>query len=216
MALWGCGMSCTHGAVVNLRTGRAVSLPGSVCCSGDEEDRLQYHKDSRLFIAYGRIDEGKTYGKHFYEFTGREFKHLRTIALEDTYMKDFGVKMRKGFEDAQVVLDQQNMERATRENGVARGWLGIQVQDLTPGMMKSLDLSDGNGALVSGILKDGPAGRAGVESGDVVVSVNGKLVADSSSLVNLVASMKPGETARLVVARRNLSFEYMVRVERRP
>ena len=82
--------------------------------------------------------------------------------------------------------------------------------------MKSLDLSDGNGALVSGILKDGPAGRAGVESGDVVVSVNGKLVADSSSLVNLVASMKPGETAKLVVARRNLSFEYMVRVERRP
>jgi serine protease DegQ len=66
------------------------------------------------------------------------------------------------------------------------------------------------------VLKNGPADRAGVKPGDVLKAVNGKQVSDSSSLLNLIAVLKPGETARLAIARKNLSLEYNVEVARRP
>jgi len=107
LAGWGCGTSCEQGAAVNLRTGHVVFLPGSVCCNGDEEERTQYRKDSRLWIAYGRVNEGDPYGRHYYEFTGREFKLVRTVPMEDTYMKDFGPRMRKGLEEAMRSIGQK-------------------------------------------------------------------------------------------------------------
>lgn len=216
LALWGCGTTCVYGAAVNLRTGHVVPLPGSICCSGDEEERLQYHKGSRLLIAYGRIDEGEPYGKHYYEFTGHEFKHIRTIAMEDTYLRDFDAKMREGFENAQEALSQQNIEQVSPANMGTRGWLGIEVQNLTPAIIRLAGLKNGKGALVTGVLNDGPAGKAGIEPGDILVSVNDNLVADSSSLLNLVAPLKPGETAKLTVTRKNLNLEFLIRVARRP
>jgi len=107
---WGCGTSCLYGAVVNPRTGQVVFLPGSVCCWGGDEDRLQYRTDSRLLIANGRVNEGKKYGRHYYEFTGRKFRLVHFEPLEDTYLKDFKVKMCQGFKDAQEVLKRQRLE----------------------------------------------------------------------------------------------------------
>ncbi|MHB1143708.1 MAG: S1C family serine protease [Thiobacillus sp.] len=216
LALWGCGTTCVFGAAVNLRTGHVVPLPGSICCSGDEEERLQYHKGSRLLIAYGRINEGEPYGKHYYEFTGLEFRHIRTIAMEDTYLRDFDTKMREGFKDAQKILSQQNVEPVSPANIGTRGWLGIEVQNLTPAIIRLAGLKNGKGVLVAGVLKDGPAGNAGIEPGDVLVGVNDNLVADSASLLNLVAPLEPGETAKLVVIRGNLNLEFLIRVAHRP
>lgn len=216
LALWGCGTTCVYGAAVNLRTGHVVPLPGSICCSENEEERLQYHKGSRLLIAYGRIDEGEPYGKHYYEFTGHKFKHIRTIAVKDTYPRDFDAKMRGGFEDAQEVGSQQNGEQVPPANMGARGWLGIEVQNLTPAAIRLAGLKNGKGALVTGVLNDGPAGKAGIEPGDILVSVNDNPVADSPSLLNLVAPLKPGEAAKLMVTRKNLNIEFLIRVARHP
>lgn len=112
LVLWGCGTSCEHGAAVNLRTGRVVFLPGSVCCNGDEEDRIQYRKDSRLWVAYGLIDEGEQYGKHYYEFTGRKFKLIRTVPMENTYLKDFDPRVGKELEEAAKLLEQKRKQEA--------------------------------------------------------------------------------------------------------
>ena len=115
-----------------------------------------------------------------------------------------------------VSLAKQVMEQIIREGGVTRGWVGIEVQDLTPELIESFDLKSNNGALIAGVLKGGPAHRAGIRPGDILISVNGKPVADSSSLLNLIAILKPGETAKLQVARKNLNLEFTVSVARRP
>ena len=115
-----------------------------------------------------------------------------------------------------VSLAKQVMEQIVREGSVTRGWVGIEVQDLSPELMESFDLKNGQGALIAGVLKSGPADRAGVKPGDVLVAVNGKPVTDSSSLLNLIAVLKPGETARLAIARKNSNMEFSVKVARRP
>lgn len=115
-----------------------------------------------------------------------------------------------------VSLAKQVMEQIIREGGVTRGWVGIEVQDLTPELIESFGIKNADGALIAGVLKGGPADRAGVKPGDVLLKVNGRSVTDSSSLLNLIAVLKPGGTAKLSVARKNLSLEFTVNIARRP
>jgi serine protease Do len=70
---------------------------------------------------------------------------------------------------------------------VTRGYLGVQVQAITPELAKSLKLADTKGALVAGITKGGPADAAGILQGDVVIGFNGKPIAEVGNLPGLVA-----------------------------
>ncbi len=80
-----------------------------------------------------------------------------------------------------------------KEKGkVTRGWLGVYIQRLTPDMAESLAVPGKKGALVADVTKDGPAEKAGIRSGDVIVAFNGKPVADEHELPQIVASVKPG------------------------
>ena len=115
-----------------------------------------------------------------------------------------------------VSLAKQVMEQIIRDGGVTRGWVGIEVQDLSPELAESFDLSATEGALIAGVLKGGPADRGGVKPGDVLLNVNGKAVEDSSSLLNLIAALKPGEQAMLAVSRKKQTMEFSVKVEKRP
>ncbi len=115
-----------------------------------------------------------------------------------------------------VSLAKQVMEQIIRDGGVTRGWVGIEVQDLSPELAESFELSATEGALIAGVLKGGPADRSGVKPGDVLLKVNGKTVEDSSSLLNLIAALKPGEQAMLAVSRKKQTMEFSVKVEKRP
>ena len=87
---------------------------------------------------------------------------------------------------------------------VTRGYLGVSAQPVTPAMAKALSLGDGKaegGALVAGVEPESPAAKADVKPGDVIVSVNGKKVANPRDLAVDVAEVKPGETAKLDVLR---------------
>jgi Do/DeqQ family serine protease len=84
-------------------------------------------------------------------------------------------------------------------HSVIRPWLGLRPQALTGDIAKSLGLSAPQGVLVSDIWPDGPAARAGVARGDVVVSVNGQAVNDPTSLNYAVATMAPGASVNLVL-----------------
>ena len=91
---------------------------------------------------------------------------------------------------AKSVLDQ------LRDKGkVTRGWLGVYIQRLTPEAAENLGLSGRHGALVSDVTSGGPAEKAGIRSGDVIVAFNGKEIRDEHDLPQAVASMKPGKTA---------------------
>jgi len=84
---------------------------------------------------------------------------------------------------------------------VTRGWLGVGIQKITPELAKSFGLKDEKGALVSQVVKGGPADKAGIQSGDVIVEFNGKKVSDMNDLPRVVAATPVGKTVAVKVLR---------------
>ena len=82
---------------------------------------------------------------------------------------------------------------------VSRGWIGVQIQQVTPEIADSLGLKKPEGALVAEPQVNGPAAKAGVESGDVITRVNDQPVKDARELARTIGSMAPGQTVKLVV-----------------
>lgn len=81
---------------------------------------------------------------------------------------------------------------------VTRGWLGVSIQNLTPELARGFGLEGQKGAIVSEILgEDSPAGRAGMQAGDIIVEIDGKPVESSNHLVNLVADLQPGQSVEV-------------------
>jgi serine protease Do len=103
------------------------------------------------------------------------------------------------------------MTQLVTDGQVRRGQLGVAVQGITSDLAKSLGLHDVRGALVSAVTPESPAARAGVERGDVIVSVDGSPVQDGNSLRNRIASTRPGTTVTLGLRRE--SQDKTVRVE---
>lgn len=84
---------------------------------------------------------------------------------------------------------------------VARGWLGVQIQPVTPEIATSMGLAEPKGALVASTVPDSPAARAGVRQGDVIVAINGKDIADAHDVTRRVASLPAGKSAAFTVLR---------------
>jgi serine protease Do len=93
-----------------------------------------------------------------------------------------------------------------KEHGrVVRGWLGVQIQEVTPDLAKSFGLADANGALVAGVEKDGPAGKAGIQRGDIIVKFDSNTVHDEHELPEMVAQTSIGKTVPVDVIREGKS-----------
>ncbi|MDZ5449983.1 Do family serine endopeptidase [Labrys sp. ZIDIC5] len=84
---------------------------------------------------------------------------------------------------------------------VTRGYIGVQIQPVTQDIADSIGLKKASGALIADVTKNGPAAKAGLQSGDAITAVNGKEVSDSRELARAIADVKPGETADLTVWR---------------
>jgi serine protease Do len=84
---------------------------------------------------------------------------------------------------------------------VNRAYLGIMVQDITPGISKAMNLKDMKGVLVGDVTPSGPASRSGVQRGDVILEVNGKPMEDSRELRNSISMMNPDSTVKLKILR---------------
>ncbi len=95
---------------------------------------------------------------------------------------------------------------------VVRGWLGVNVQHLTPDLAKSLGLEGTKGALIADVVKDGPADKAGIKRGDVITAYRGKEISDADSLRNEVAATPVGETVKLTLLRKGEKRELPVTV----
>jgi serine protease DegQ len=112
---------------------------------------------------------------------------------------------------AKMVLDQ-----IVKTGTVTRGWIGVEVQEITPPIAESFKLGDTRGALIAGVLRGGPADKAGVKPGDVLVEVEGKPVADPTSMLNLIAALAPGRPATVRVRRQGQDVDATITVGRRP
>jgi len=84
---------------------------------------------------------------------------------------------------------------------VARGWLGIGLQEVSPELAKSFGLEKPRGALVAEVFPNSPAAKAGLVSGDVLVEVNGKAMENAGAITRSIALVKPNDTAKLKVLR---------------
>jgi serine protease Do len=95
---------------------------------------------------------------------------------------------------------------------VTRGLLGVTIQDVTPELAKSLALKENKGALVSQVVPGGPADKAGIEQGDVIVNFDGRTVGDSKDLPRLVASTPVGKNVAVKLLRDGKEVERQVKV----
>jgi serine protease DegQ len=113
-------------------------------------------------------------------------------------------------------LAKQVMEQIIENGVVSRGWVGIGVQDITPELAQSLKLPKTSGALITEVVTGGPADKAGVKPGDVLLSVADKMVKDYASTLEAIAVLKPNTTAMLKVQRESRELNITVNVGLRP
>jgi serine protease Do len=85
------------------------------------------------------------------------------------------------------------------KGSVSRGWIGVQIQPVTADIADSLGLKKAEGALVAEPQANGPAAKAGIESGDVITAVNGETVKDARELARTIGSLAPGNAVKLNV-----------------
>lgn len=95
---------------------------------------------------------------------------------------------------------------------VTRGWLGVVIQKITPEIAKTFGLKETEGALVSDVTEDGPAEKAGIKRGDVIVSFNGKAIKEVDTLPKLVGATEIGKKAKVGIIRDGKSLEVEVAI----
>ncbi|MGB7479731.1 MAG: Do family serine endopeptidase [Burkholderiaceae bacterium] len=108
------------------------------------------------------------------------------------------------------------MDSIIKNGQVVRGWIGVEPQDITPELAESFGLATKSGAIIAGILKNGPADKAGMRPGDILVAINGKPVADTTDMLNLIALLTPGDRADMKVLRKGREMTLTVVIGRRP
>jgi serine protease DegQ len=115
-----------------------------------------------------------------------------------------------------VSTARQVMEQIIQKGSVTRGWIGVGVQEVTKEIAESFKLRAAGGVLITQVERGGPADKAGVQAGDVLSAVNGKPVADTIAMLNSIATLQPGDEARLRVSRNQAEQELSVTIGRRP
>ena len=115
-----------------------------------------------------------------------------------------------------VSLAKKIMEQIIKTGAVTRGWIGVEVQDVTPELADSFNLGAQQGALIAGVLRNAPADRAEILPGDVVVDIAGQPVTNSASLLNLISELPPGKPASIKVIRAQKPMTVEVKIGTRP
>jgi len=115
-----------------------------------------------------------------------------------------------------VSTAKQVMESIISTGSVRRGWIGVEPQDMTPEIAESFGLEAKEGALIAAVVQGGPADKAGVKPGDVLASVDGQPITDTTALLNAIAQLKPGVDSKMKVIRRGKPAELTVTIGKRP
>ncbi len=139
------------------------------------------------------INQGNSGGPTF-DLSGR------VIGVNSAIFSPSGGSVGIGFaipaSTVRAIVDQL---RAT--GSVSRGWLGVQIQNLTPDLAASLGAGSEKGAIVANVIENSPAEKAGFRQGDVILSLNGTQIDDNRDLTRKVASLLAGDRAQFVVLR---------------
>jgi len=113
-------------------------------------------------------------------------------------------------------LAEDVMKEILQHGRPVRGWLGVEAQAITPQIARALDLDDTRGVVVVGVVRGGPAHRAGLQPGDVIVAIDGKKIAEAREALIAISNRKPGSRVKLEVLRNGKSLTLEATAIERP
>lgn len=114
------------------------------------------------------------------------------------------------------VLARDVVDRLRAQGKVARGWLGVSLDDVSAEAARKLGLPVAGGALIRGVVRESPAERAGLQPGDIILKWNGETFEDRAELSRMVAATEIGSKATITVFRQGQQIELEVRIDERP
>jgi serine protease Do len=115
-----------------------------------------------------------------------------------------------------ITMAQDIMTELMAKGKVTRSQLGVTIQDLSQDLAKGLGIRDSDGILISDVMKDSPADRAGLQEGDVILSMDGVPAGNVPQFRNRVARTKPGETVKLEIMHDDVKKDVRVKLEEKP
>jgi serine protease DegS/serine protease DegQ len=115
-----------------------------------------------------------------------------------------------------VSIARNVLEQIVATGEVTRGWVGVEIQEITAELADSFGMPNVEGALIAGVLRDSPAERAGIRPGDVLIDVDGKPIHDPKGMLEIVAGLAPGRNAQFRVRRAASELKLPVQIGRRP
>jgi len=115
-----------------------------------------------------------------------------------------------------VSLARNVMEQIIRSGSVTRGWIGVEVQEITPELAESFRMPSADGALIAGVMRGGPADKAGIRPGDVLLAIGDRKVKDAQGMLELIAALEPGKPGRITLGRDDKELQVEATIGRRP
>jgi Do/DeqQ family serine protease len=115
-----------------------------------------------------------------------------------------------------VATAKQVLDGIVKDGQVTRGWIGVEPNDLSPELRETFGVAASSGVIITGVLQGGPASKAGVVPGDVIVAISGKPVEDVSELLAQVAALKPGVAAQFSLQRKKENLQLAITPGLRP
>ena len=115
-----------------------------------------------------------------------------------------------------VNLAKTSMKQIIELGHVSRGWMGIEIQEVTDELAESFGLDSSNGVIIAGVLSGGPADRAGIEPGDILILFNDHKITNSSSALNLISQARPDERVQIETIRAGQKHKSTIRIGERP
>ncbi len=115
-----------------------------------------------------------------------------------------------------INMARQVMDQLIATGKVIRGYLGVTLQGIDDNLAKALKLKSTEGAIVTEVVPNGPAAKAGIKQGDIIIECNGQKISDSTQLRNIVAQSKPGTRAKLGLLRDGAKMELGIELGERP
>lgn len=115
-----------------------------------------------------------------------------------------------------VALAQDILTQIIEGGHVTRGWLGVEVQDVSLELAESFGLDQTQGVLIAGVVRNGPAGEAGIEPGDILLGLNDLVIDSARDALNVISRQQPGAYVKVQGIRRGHNFETDILVGKRP